>query len=84
MNEHCSVVLQDWRRKATQALSDQRARMVAGTARGYLLGVKYSCKLWQVDNFAQNFRYSSLCYFSLYKQHPSSKVSRHVYLPKAK
>lgn len=84
MNEQSSVVLQDWRRKAAQALSDQGARMIAGTAKGYLLGVKYICKLWQVDDFAQNFIYSSLCYFSFHKQHPSSKVSRHVCLLKAK
>ena len=49
-----------------------------------MLGAKYICKLWQVGDFAQNFIYSSLCYFSFHKQHPSSKVSRHVCLPKAK
>lgn len=76
MNEQSSVVLQVWRRKAE---SEQRAWMIAATARGYVLGVKYSYKLWQADELAQNFIHSSLCCFSLHKQHPRSQLSRHVF-----
>lgn len=79
-----AVALWDRRRKVTRALSEQRVRMIAGTARGFVLGAKYICKLWQVHDFAQNFMYSSLCYCSLHQRHPSSRVSRRVCLLKAK
>lgn len=83
MNEQSLAVLQDWRRKEirccqTESLDDSR------NSQGVRVRSEVYLQATQADDFVQISVYASLCCFSLHKQHPSTKVSRHVCLPKAK